>query len=124
MVRKSGTSLARNCSRHHQQAAAEEQRGFLETFNSAGDGTSTHEGRRRELLHHLGQAIREDRAAEGDELEEALIEALPSLFQDPYMQKERFLRDGTVAAEIVDHIFEQSHANDRPDRRREFTADD
>ncbi len=57
-------------------------------------------------------------------MEEALIEALPSLFQDPYMQKERFLRDGTVAAEIVDHIFEQSHANDRPDRRREFTADD
>lgn len=57
-------------------------------------------------------------------MEEALIEALPSLFQDPYMQKEHFLRDGTVAAEIVDHIFEQSHAADRPDRRREFAADD
>lgn len=124
VVRKSGTSLRAIVREIISKLPADEQRSFLETFNSAGDGTSTPEGRRRELLHHLGQAIREDRAAEGDELEEALIEALPSLFQDPYMQKEHFLRDGTVAAEIVDHIFEQSHANDRPDRRREFAADD
>jgi hypothetical protein len=124
VVRKSGTSLRAIVGEIIGKLPSEQQRGFLETFNAAGDGTTTSEGRRRELLHHLGQAIREDRPAEGDDVEEALIEALPSLFQDPYMQKEHFLRDGTVAAEIVDHIFEQSHAADRPDRRREFAAED
>lgn len=124
VVRKSGTSLRAIVGEIIGKLPPEQQRGFLETFNAAGDGTTTPQGRRRELLHHLGQAIREDRPAEGDDVEEALIEALPSLFQDPYMQKEHFLRDGNVAAEIVDHIFEQSHAADRPDRRREFAAED
>lgn len=125
VVRKSGTSLRAIVSEIIGKLPADQQRPFLETFNAAGDGTMTSEGRRRELLHHLGQAIREDTpTSSADELEEALIEALPSLFQDPYMQKEHFLRDGRVAAEIVDHIFERSHASDRPDRRREFDADD
>lgn len=125
VVRKSGTSLRAIVSEIIGKLPADQQRPFLETFNAAGDGTMTSEGRRRELLHHLGQAIREDTpTSSADELEEALIEALPSLFQDPYIQKEHFLRDGRVAAEIVDHIFERSQASDRPDRRREFTADD
>nr|WP_280960185.1 protein DpdH [Aquabacterium lacunae] len=125
VVRKSGTSLRAIVRDIIDKLPIDQQQSFLETFNAAGDGTMTPEGRRRELLHHLGQAIREDKpAADTDELEEALIEVLPNLFQDPYMQKEHFLRDGRVAAEIVDHIFEQSHANDRPDRRRLFSTDD
>ena len=125
VVRKSGTSLRAIVREIISRLPVDQQRGFLETFNAAGDGTMTPEGRRRELLHHLGQAIREDKPmSSADELEEALIEVLPNLFQDPYMQKAHFLRDGRVAAEIVDHIFEQSHANDRPDRRRLFTTDD
>ena len=125
VVRKSGTSLRAIVREIIEKLPLDQQRSFLETFNAAGDGTMTPEGRRRELLHHLGQAIREDKPASNtDELEEALIEALPNLFQDPYMQKEHFLRDGRVAAEIVDHIFEQSHASDRPDRRRVFTVED
>jgi len=125
VVRKSGTSLRAIVRDIIGKLPVDQQRGFLETFNAAGDGTMTPEGRRRELLHHLGQAIREDKPmSSADELEEALIEVLPNLFQDPYMQKEHFLRDGRVAAEIIDHIFEQSQANDRPDRRRLFTTDD
>lgn len=125
VVRKSGTSLRAIVRDLIGKLPAEQQRSFLDTFNAAGDGTTTPEGRRRELLHHLGQAIREDTpTSNADELEEALIEALPNLFQDPFMQKEHFLRDGKVAAEIVDHIFEQSQADDRPDRRRVFTTED
>ena len=125
VVRKSGTSLRAIVREIIGKLPVDQQRGFLETFNAAGDGTMTPEGRRRELLHHLGQAIREDKpTSNADELEEALIEVLPNLFQDPYMQKEHFLLDDRVAAEIIDHIFEQSHANDRPDRRRLFTTDD
>lgn len=125
VVRKSGTSLRAIVREIIGKLPPDQQHGFLETFNLAGDAAMTPEGRRRELLHHLGQAIREDKpTSSADELEEALIEVLPNLFQDPYMQKEHFLRDGRVAAEIVDHIFEQSRADDRPDRRRVFAADD
>jgi len=125
VVRKSGTSLRAIVREIIGKLPIDQQRSFLDTFNAAGDGTMTPEGRRRELLHHLGQAIREDTPASStDELGEALIEALPNLFQDPYMQQEHFLRDGKVAAEIIDHIFEQSQANDRPDRRRVFTTED
>jgi len=125
VVRKSGTSLRAIVREIIGKLPLDQQHGFLETFNVAGDGVMTSEGRRRELLHHLGQAIREDKpTSSADELEEALIEVLPNLFQDPYMQKEHFLRDASVAAEIVDHIFEQSRADDRPDRRRVFAADD
>jgi hypothetical protein len=125
VVRKSGTSLRAIVRNIIGKLPIDQQRSFLDTFNAAGDGTMTPEGRRRELLHHLGQAIREDSPASStDELGEALIDALPNLFQDPYMQQEHFLRDGKVAAEIVDHIFEQSHADDRPDGRRVFTTED
>lgn len=125
VVRKSGTSLRAIVRDIIGNLPVDQQRSFLDTFNAAGDGTMTTEGRRRELLHHLGQAIREDTPASNtDELEEALIDALPDLFQDVYMQEEHFLRDGKVAAEIVDHIFEQSQADDRPDRRRIFTTED
>jgi hypothetical protein len=125
VVRKSGTSLRAIVREIIGKLPVDQQRSFLDTFNAAGDGTMTPEGRRRELLHHLGQAIREDAPTSStDELEEALIDVLPNLFQDPYMQQEHFLRDGKVAAEIIDHIFEQSQAEDRPDRRRLFTTED
>lgn len=125
IVRKSGTSLRAIVRDIIGKLPVDQQRSFLDTFNAAGDGTMTPEGRRRELLHHLGQAIREDTPASNtDELEEALIDVLPDLFQDVYMQEEHFLRDGKVAAEIVDHIFEHSQADDRPDRRRIFTTED
>ena len=125
VVRKSGTSLRTIVREIIGKLPPDQQRTFLETFNAAGDGVMTPEGRRRELLHHLGQAIREDKpTSSADELEEALIEVLPNLLQDPYIQNEHLLGDDRVAAEIVDHIFEQSRAADRPDRRRLFAADD
>lgn len=124
VVRKSGTSLRAIVREIIEKLPTEEQRGFLDTFNAAGDGVSTPAGRRRALLHHLSEAIREDAPVGGDEIEEELITSLPNLLQDPYMQEEHLLRDGGVAAEIVDHIFERSHASDRPDQRRVFVGDD
>ena len=81
VVRKSGTSLRAIVREIIGKLPVDQQRSFLDTFNAAGDGTSTPEGRRRDLLHHLGQAIREDTPASStDELGEALIETLPNLF--------------------------------------------
>ena len=125
VVRKSGTSLRAIVREIIERLPPEEQRNFLEIFESAGDGTTTREGRKHELLNHLAQAIRDDTPGRGaSEFEEALLEALPHLLQDSYMRKEHFLRDGGVVGEIVDHIFADSNAKDRPDRRRVFTAKD
>ena len=125
VVRKSGTSLRAIVREIIERLPAEEQRSFLEIFESAGDGTITPDGRKHELLNHLAQAIRDDALGrKAGEVEEALLDSLPHLLQDPYMRKEHFLRDGGVVGEIVNHIFAESNAKDRPDRRRMFTTDD
>lgn len=125
VVRKSGTSLRAIVREIIDRLPGDQQQSFLDTFNAAGDGVMSSENRKHELLNHLAQAIREDSVApEAGELEEALIEALPHLLQDPYMRREHFLRDGRVVAEIVDHIFAKSNAKNRPDRRPLFTPDD
>jgi energy-coupling factor transporter ATP-binding protein EcfA2 len=125
VVRKSGTSLRAIVRDIIERLPANEQQSFLDTFNAAGDGVMSNENRKHELLNHLAQAIREDQVESGvSELEAELIGALPHLLQDPYMRKEHFLRDDRVAAEIVEHIFAESNAKNRPDRRRLFTSDD
>ena len=125
VVRKSGTSLRAIVREVIGRLPIDQQQGFLETFNAAGDGVMSIENRRHELLNHLAQAIREDRVApESGELEEEMVKVLPDLLQDPYMRRVHFLRDDRVAAEIVEHIFADSHAKNRPDKRRLFTAED
>jgi Cdc6-like AAA superfamily ATPase len=125
VVRKSGTSLRAIVREIIERLPPEEQQSFFDTFNAAGDGVMSSETRKHELLNHLAQAIREDQAEPGiSELEAELMGALPHLLQDPYMRKEHFLRDDRVIAEIVEHIFAESNAKNRPDRRRLFTAED
>ncbi len=125
VVRKSGTSLRAIVREIIGKLPPDQQKSFLDTFNAAGDGAMGPEGRKHELLNHLAQAIREDVAAQSaDELEEALLENLPHLLQDPYMRKEHFLRDDGVVGQIVDHIFAEANAKDRPDQRRLFTPND
>lgn len=125
VVRKSGTSLRAIVRDIIARLPNNQQQVFLEIFNAAGDGVMTRESQKHELLNHLAQAIREDLAApEVGELEEALLESLPHLLQDPYIRRIHFLRDNCAVAGIVDHIFAESNAKNRPDKRQLFTADD
>jgi hypothetical protein len=125
VVKKSGTSLRKIVEMIIDELDPAEQQGFRDTLNRAGEGTSTRDGQKQQLLNDLAFAIREDVPRnEADEYEAELIAQLPHLFQDPHMREEHFLRDGTIISDIVDHIFAASNAADRPDRRRQFSEDD
>lgn len=125
VVRKSGTSLRAIVRMIIAELPEDQQRSFLETLQSAGDGTQSRDDQKQQLLNDLAQVIREDKLApDADEVEQALVGSLPDLFQDPHMRKAHFLGDNTVVAEIVDHIFAPSNAQDRPDQRRSFSESD
>ena len=125
VVRKSGTSLRNIVKMIIAELPAEQQASFLETLQSAGDGTQSRTDQKQQLLNDLAQAIREEVLPnDAEEIEEGLVSSLPDLFQDPHMRKAHFLGDDTVIAEIVDHIFAPSNAKDRPDQRRVFVEGD
>lgn len=125
VVRKSGTSLRNIVKMIIAELPPEEQRSFLETLQSAGDGAQSREDQKQQLLNDIAQVIREEvLPAEAEEIEQELVVCLPNLFQDPHMRQAHFLGDNTVIAEIVDHIFAPSNAKDRPDQRRMFVDSD
>ena len=124
-VRKSGTSLRAIVRMIIDQLAPEDQQGFLDTLNASGDGTASRDGQKQQLLNDLAQTIREEvLPPDADEVEVELVRSLPNLFQDPHIRATHFLGDDTIIAEIVDHIFAQSTAADRPDKRRTFSVED
>ncbi len=125
VVPKSGTSLRAIVKMIIEKLPKEEQQGFLDTLQSAGDGTQSRSDQKQQLLNDLAQVIREDvLAPDADEVEQELVTHLPHLFQDPHMRATHLLADNTVTAEIVDHIFAPSNAQDRPERRRSFVETD
>ncbi|MEQ1899558.1 MAG: protein DpdH [Devosia sp.] len=125
VVPKSGTSLRAIVKMIIEKLPNEEQQGFLDTLQSAGDGTQSRKDQKQQLLNDLAQVIREDvLAPDADEVEQELVTHLPHLFQDPHMRATHLLADNTVTAEIVDHIFAPSNAQDRPERRRSFVETD
>ena len=125
VVRKSGTSLRAIVKMIIDKLPEDEQQGFLDTLQSAGDGTQSRAGQKQQLLNDLAQVIREEvLPPNADEVEQELVTHLPHLFQDPHMRVTHFLADSTIIAEIVDHIFAPSNAQDRPDRRRSFEERD
>lgn len=125
VVRKSGTSLRNIVKMLIDELPSEQQTSFLDTLQSAGDGTQSRADQKQQLLNDLAQVIREEvLPTDADEIEKGLATSLPDLFQDPYMRKEHFLGDNTVIAEIVDHIFAPSNSKDRPDQRRVFVEGD
>lgn len=125
VVRKSGTSLRNIVKMLIDELPSEQQASFLETLQSAGDGTQSRADQKQQLLNDLAQVIREEvLPTDAAEIEEGLASSLPDLFQDPHMRKAHFLGDNTVIAEIVDHIFAPSNAKDRPDQRRVFVEGD
>jgi energy-coupling factor transporter ATP-binding protein EcfA2 len=125
VVRKSGTSLRNIVRMIIAELPSDQQGSFLETLQSAGDGTQSRDDQKQQLLNDLAQVIREEvLPADADEIEQELVACLPNLFQDPHMRQAHFLGDNTVVAEIVDHIFAPSNAKDRPDQRRVFVESD
>lgn len=125
VVRKSGTSLRNIVKMLIDELPSEQQASFLETLQSAGDGTQSRADQKQQLLNDLAQVIREEvLPTDAAEIEEGLASSLPDLFQDPHMRKAHFLGDNTVIAAIVDHIFAPSNAKDRPDQRRVFVEGD
>lgn len=125
VVRKSGTSLRAIVEMIINHLPGDEQQGFLDTLNRAGEGTATRDGQKQQLLNDLAHAIREESLPEGtSELECELVKQLPHLFQDPHMREAHFLQDETIIAAIVDHIFAPSNAGNRPDKRRLFVEQD
>jgi hypothetical protein len=127
VVRKSGTSLRAIVEMIINRLPQEEQQGFRDTLNRAGDGTATRDGQKQQLLNDIAYVIREDIVSETDgdvETEDALIKYLPDLFQDPYIRETRFLKDDYIVADIVDHIFAPSSAGNRPTDRYAFELAD
>jgi Cdc6-like AAA superfamily ATPase len=125
VVRKSGTSLRAIVRMIIDELPADQRGSFLETLQSAGDGTQSQSDQKQQLLNDLAQVIREEvLPPDADEVEQELSNCLPDLFQDPHMRKAHFLRDDTVIAQIVNHIFAPSNARDRPDQRRSFVEAD
>ena len=125
VVPKSGTSLRSIVKMIIENLPKEEQQGFLDTLQSAGDGTQSRSDRKQQILNDLAQVIREEvLAPDADEIEQELVTHLPHLFQDPHMRATHFLAENTVTAEIVDHIFAPSNAQDRPEKRRRFVGND
>ena len=124
-VPKSGTSLRAIVKMIIENLPKGEQQSFLDTLQSAGDGTQSRSDQKQQILNDLSQVIREEvLAPDADEVEQELVRCLPDLFQDPHMRATHFLADNTVTAEIVDHIFAPSNAQDRPDKRRRFVETD
>ncbi|MBZ9803380.1 protein DpdH [Mesorhizobium sp. ES1-6] len=125
VVPKSGTSLRAIVKMIIEKLPKAEQQSFLDTLQSAGDGTQNRSDQKQQLLNDLAQVIREEvLAADADEIEQELVRHLPHLFQDPHMRATHFLADSTIVAEIIDHIFAPSNAQDRPDKRRSFVDTD
>ena len=125
VVPKSGTSLRAIVKMIIEKLPKEEQKSFLDTLQSAGDGTQSRSDQKQQILNDLAQVIREEvLAPDADEVEQELVTYLPHLFQDPHMRATHFLADNTVTAEIVDHVFAPSNAQDRPDKRRRFVKAD
>jgi hypothetical protein len=106
VVPKAGTSLRSIIERIVSRLEPSEQQPFLDVLSQAGDATLTRDGQKGRLLNELAETVRGlNPINAGDELEAELIESLPHILYDPHMRKEHFLRERTIVADIVDHIF-------------------
>jgi len=126
-IPKAGTSLRSIVEMIIDRLPGSAQAPFREALARAGDAVMTREGQKHELLNQIAQAIREDSPRQrGDdgELEQALIEHLPDLFQDAYIRREHFLREDGVVAALVDHVFAVRSEYQPAEERQRFRPDD
>ena len=128
VIPKAGTSLRSVLQLIIKNLPQEAQKPFLEELDRTGDATATRSGQKERLLNEVAQAIREDvvRTSQGDdaEVEEALIQALPHVFQDPFLRERYFLREDSVVTSIVNHVFSAPSTYERAEERRGFDVED
>ena len=125
VVPKAGTSLRSIIERIVSRLEPTEQQPFRDALSQAGDAAMTRDGQKGRLLNELAEAIRglAPRDSE-DELEVELIEQLPYILYDPHMRQTHFLRDRTIIADIVDHVFAAPGTYRPAEDRRLFTETD
>ncbi len=128
LIPKAGTSLRAILEMIIGKLPLVAQTRFIEELNHVGDATTTPEGQKLRLLNEIALAIREDtpRIQSGDEaeVEEELINSLPAVFEDPFLRSQYYLKDGSIVASIVDHVFAAPTAYRRMDERYQFGTDD
>ncbi|MBO6947189.1 MAG: hypothetical protein JJ855_04335 [Rhodospirillales bacterium] len=69
------------------------------------------------------ESYKDDSREDRDELE-FLLRGLSSLFIDPYVRDQHFLKDDSFAADLANHIFEKPDGYNPAEKRREFTLQD
>jgi energy-coupling factor transporter ATP-binding protein EcfA2 len=128
LIQKAGTSLRAILEMIIGELPGPAQARFLEELNRVGDATTTPKEQKLRLLNEIALAIRGDtpRLQSGDdaEVEEELIRALPAVFEDPFLRSQYYLKEGSIVASIVDHVFAAPTAYRRMDERYQFCIDD
>lgn len=125
VVPKAGTSLRSIIELIVSRLDPVEQQPFNDALSRAGDATMTRDGQKGRLLNELAEAVRGLTPREpDDELEVELIEQLPHILYDPHMRQTHFLREGTIIADIVDHVFAAPDAYRPAEDRRIFGETD
>lgn len=125
VVPKAGTSLRSIIELIVSRLDKAEQQPFRDALSRAGDATMTRDGQKGRLLNELAEAIRDLAPSDpDDELEVELIEQLPHILYDPHMRQTHFLREGTIIADIVDHVFAAPDAYRPAEDRRLFGETD
>ena len=125
VVPKAGTSLRSIIELIVSRLEPTEQQPFRDALSRAGDATLTRDGQKGRLLNELAEAVR-DLAPRNpdDELEVELIEQLPHILYDPHMRQTHFLREKTIIADIVDHVFAAPDTYRPAEDRRLFVEGD
>ena len=122
VVKKSKTSL-RNIVKMIIDRLPEtsKKQSFFDAFNNTiGEELPVSE-RRSRLTAEIALAIKGDEVPEKATTREAQIQKnLHYLFFDNSIQEKYFLKDNSIISQIVDHIFEQSKSEHRPDKALEF----
>ncbi|KNH02924.1 hypothetical protein J121_888 [Qipengyuania citrea LAMA 915] len=125
VVPKAGTSLRSIIELIVSRLDKAEQQPFRDALSRAGDATMTRDGQKGRLLNELAEAIRDLAPSDpDDELEVELIEQLPHILYDPHMRQTHFLREGTIIADVVDHVFAAPDAYRPAEDRRLFGETD
>lgn len=125
VVPKAGTSLRSIIELIVSRLDPAEQQPFRDALSRAGDATMTRDGQKGRLLNELAEAVRGLTPRDpDDELELELIDQLPHILYDPHMRQTHFLRDDTIIADIVDHVFAAPDAYRPAEDRRLFREDD
>ncbi len=125
-IRRLETNLRAVLEKLIRQLPPEDRGRYLEDLQRAGPALASVGSQRSTLLDSLAQAI-EDDIVHGDsgidaDLEEALLDSLPSLLRDPYVRTVKFMKDGEVVSELVDRLF-SSREGKRAEERIEFDHD-